>query len=465
MTVQRIAILNDYVRIPYANGSSFASQRLYREFVRRGHEVTVIGPEDPAATPRDLPRRYLLLPSLPLRNHPGVYLPFPSPEALARVAAAGFDVALGQAGSAFVALGPWLRARAGVPFLGVHTVHLPSIYNVVLPPSLHGNRTIHWLFRDHIIPRLERYAANLYNRGDGLIVLSRGLHDYWRARGVEVPIHVIPRSIDTAIFDGQRRADPFDPRATPGARLFCLCRHTREKSVDRLLRLFAAHVAPAHPGATLTLAGDGPDHDEYRALADRLGVGARVFFPGEIAARQAPQWYLHADLFVYASLSETYGQVVSEALYCGLPVVALADGMGVSHQIQHGKDGLLVDPRTDSDPGAADREFAAAVLGLLRDRARLRAYGETAARTAADRCAPARAVERHDEAFAAAREHLVANPGRLGRLRRAGLLGNWTFVHLLACAVGLLRKPALLNRNQAPPPDWDEPDAATSPAR
>src|SRR5437773_9829599 len=79
---RRIAILNPYVRIPYANGSSFAAQRLYREFTRRGHEVTVVGPRDPAAGPEDLPRRYLTLPGLPLRNHPGVYLPLPAPRPL-----------------------------------------------------------------------------------------------------------------------------------------------------------------------------------------------------------------------------------------------------------------------------------------------------------------------------------------------------------------------------------------------
>src|ERR1041384_7701119 len=43
---ERLGILNDYVRIPYANGSSFASQFLYREFKKRGHRVTVIGPDD-----------------------------------------------------------------------------------------------------------------------------------------------------------------------------------------------------------------------------------------------------------------------------------------------------------------------------------------------------------------------------------------------------------------------------------
>src|SRR4051794_37062598 len=52
---KRIGILNDYVRIPHANGSSFASQFLYREFKKRGHRVTVIGPDDPTSKPADLP--------------------------------------------------------------------------------------------------------------------------------------------------------------------------------------------------------------------------------------------------------------------------------------------------------------------------------------------------------------------------------------------------------------------------
>jgi len=45
--LRHVGLLNDYVRIPYANGSSFATQFLYREFRARGQEVTVVGPDDP----------------------------------------------------------------------------------------------------------------------------------------------------------------------------------------------------------------------------------------------------------------------------------------------------------------------------------------------------------------------------------------------------------------------------------
>ena len=49
--LRHIGLLNDYVRIPYANGSSFATQFLYREFRAHGHDVTVVGPTDPLARP------------------------------------------------------------------------------------------------------------------------------------------------------------------------------------------------------------------------------------------------------------------------------------------------------------------------------------------------------------------------------------------------------------------------------
>ena len=130
---KRLGILNDYVRIPYANGSSFASQLLYREFSARGHEVSVVGPRDPKATAADLPRRHVELRSVPLRIHPGVHIPFPSRDALARVSEQNFDLVLGQTGTALLELGVWLRRTRGVPMLCVNTIHIASVYDVILP--------------------------------------------------------------------------------------------------------------------------------------------------------------------------------------------------------------------------------------------------------------------------------------------------------------------------------------------
>jgi len=450
--VRRIGILNDYVRVPYANGSSFASQLLYREFTARGHEVTIIGPQDPEATSADLPRHHVTLPSVPLRIHPGVHLPMPSRESLAEVARQNFDVLLAQTCSGLMQLGVWLRRTHGVPFLCVNTIHLPSVYDVLLPDKLSQNERFTNFCRDRVMPWATAQSAKTYNESDGLIVLSEGLAAYWRSQGVTVPIHVIPRCIDPKVFDRAEPDDPFPAQAARGHRLLCVCRHTREKSVSRLLRIFAELIAPAVPDATLTLVGDGPDHDAFRAQALELGIGERTFFPGEQSLTEVARWYQHADVFVYASLSETYGQVVSEALWSGLPVVAFEDGMGVSQQVETGKTGVLVPPGPDER--ASNWRFAAEVATLLREPVRRQALSQAARRKTHDRSRIDQTIDRYYTAFESAKQHNLRTT-RGERTRSYLPLARWAGVHMVTATLGMLRPPAVVNRNHRRQPGWD----------
>jgi glycosyltransferase involved in cell wall biosynthesis len=450
---RHIGIINDYVKIPYANGSSFASQLLYREFTRRGHHVTVFGPRDPKAARGELPRNAVLFDSVPLHNHPGLFLALPSRDALARAVAAKLDVVLAQTGSGLLDLGVWLRASAGVPLLCVNTIHLPSVYNVLLPDGLNADSEVRQLFDNELIPRVERLTASVYNLSDGLIVLSRGLERYWRERGVRVPIHVIPRSVEPSLFDVATAQDPFPVQAKKGGRLLCVCRHTREKDIDRLIRVFATRIAPYVQDASLTLVGDGPDHDSYVALARSLAVSDRVHFTGEHAVTDVVQFYHHADVFVYASLSETYGQVVSEALWNALPVVAFADGMGVSHQIEAGQNGELVAPGPDDENG--DAVFAAHVTRLLRNPAERREYGERARRLAHERSDPELAVTRYFAAFMSAREHCAETFRPGSTPQRLLPLARWAAFHTLLAGLGRVRAPAVLNRHGRRQPGWE----------
>src|SRR5258708_3579040 len=73
----RIAILSDFIRIPYANGTAFQTRFLYRELRKCGHEVTVIGPHDPNAAPEELAPGTVALPSVPMKSYPGLHLPVP----------------------------------------------------------------------------------------------------------------------------------------------------------------------------------------------------------------------------------------------------------------------------------------------------------------------------------------------------------------------------------------------------
>jgi glycosyltransferase involved in cell wall biosynthesis len=412
----RVAILSDFTRTSYANGAVFQTRFLYQQLRRCGHEVTVIGPHDPDALPSELAPGTVSLPSLPLKAYPGVHVPLPLAPWVFDVKRWSFDICFAQTTSMLLEFGVWLREVLGVPLLCVNTTHLVAAYDALLPANLSKNDLFQAGLHFALRRPYERIFAGIYNQSDGLVVLSDGLRTYWRERGVTVPIHVIPRVVTPEVFDQPLGADPYthliEREALPqrGPRLLCAGRHTREKAPDRIIRIFAKHVLPHEPDATLTMVGDGPEREPCRELARELGVEQHIFFTGEVPWTAMPDYYRYADLFVHASLSETYGNVVGEALWCGTPTIAFADGMGVSAQISDGQNGVLFAPGKGATAEAlAEKAFGRAIVELIRDpnaRARL---GTAAARRARERCSPLAVQQRIAEAFEHAQDHANAS--------------------------------------------------------
>ncbi len=141
----------------------------------------------------------------------------------------------------------------------------------------------------------------------------------------------------------------------PGSRLVALGRLHPNKGFDTLLRALALL-----PGATLALAGEGPEREPLERLARELGVADRLTLLGwrtDTAALLAA-----ADIFICPSRHEPLGNVVLEAWSAARPVVAAAS-QGPSELIEDGLTGLLV-------PKDAPEPMAAAIAGLLADPAR-----------------------------------------------------------------------------------------------
>ena len=146
------------------------------------------------------------------------------------------------------------------------------------------------------------------------------------------------------------------------------------KQVSVLINSFAA-VAPDHPDTDLVVAGDGPDGDRLRRLADRVAPG-RVRFPGWVQSIDATvQLYNAAACLVLPSLREGFPTVVGEAMACGTPVLA-SDVGSVSVLVRNGETGWLVTPgdadaltgrlswmlgHQDEEPAMRSRARAAAV--------------------------------------------------------------------------------------------------------
>ena len=129
-------------------------------------------------------------------------------------------------------------------------------------------------------------------------------------------------------------------------------RIAREKNVDYLADALAI-VAAQRPEVRILMVGDGPSRP---ALEQRIGSIAH--FAGYLQGEKLSDYYAASDIFAFSSLTETFGNVVLEAMASSLPVVAVKAG-GVAETVQSGRTGSLVEP---SQPPAA---FAAALLELI----------------------------------------------------------------------------------------------------
>jgi 1,2-diacylglycerol 3-alpha-glucosyltransferase len=433
-----IAILTDYPVVTFACGPSLSTQALKRYMENRGHTVTIVGPQpgkdDPVAVPGSL-----LLSSVTFKAHPGVQMPFAWPPS-AFDNAQKFDVIHSHANSLLMHWAPMMREMHGIPCLSTNTIYLPGFAQHLLPNKIYQIETIRNAWAK-LAPKVEASFAKAYNGGDGLIVQCQALADYWKEFGLDVPLHTIPRPIDVAIFDQPLGPDPFKPEFPKGGRVIVVCRHAREKDIDKVIQVFASHVLPRLPDASLTLVGDGLEHKALVKQAERLGIANRCDFPGERPQRDLRHYYGHADVFAYASQTETYGQVISEALWCGVPVVAVDDKMGVAFQVRDGYDGVLV----PGGQGEYDR-LGDALHRMLANADERAAFGKRAAVRARERVAPDVVYAQYEAAYASAQEHIKQHPPvrfnnrspvAWARMVNRHLFPWWTLQGMLVTLAGL----------------------------
>jgi glycosyltransferase involved in cell wall biosynthesis len=138
----------------------------------------------------------------------------------------------------------------------------------------------------------------------------------------------------------------------------------REKSIELVLEAFAA-LHGTHE-AVLMIIGGGPEEEALRGRVRALGLASDVVFTGQLPHPRALDCMAAADVFLYASQTETQGLVVVEAMALGLPVVAVRAG-GIPDAVRDGETGYLTAP----DAAA----LAARVRLLLDEPARAQAMG------------------------------------------------------------------------------------------
>jgi len=437
----KVGILTDYPSLAVQSGPSLHTRFLHDGLMRRNHEVLLMGPDTTSTAPADDVETFLL-DGVPYPSHPKVRVVVPRPvEKLLRPPK--LDIIHGQVNNHVIEYANWIRRMYRTAVLNTHIIHLPTHSHFLLSDGLYANGMVRELTRQSA-HSVERAFARSYNDGDALIVQSRFMVDYWRSRGVTVPIEVVGRPIDPAKFSRQPGRDPFPAHLERGSRLVVVCRQDREKNLELLLDIFDRHIAPSDPAVSLTLIGHGHTHASLVAQATRSRYADRIFFAGEVAHNHLVDWYAHADAFVYTSLSETFGNVVNEALWCGLPVIALNDRMGVAHQILDTVNGFLIEP----DHVDTATRFAETTLTVLRNRALRQRLAHDAIRFAHRVSHPDVVLSRFERIYEQAikrahdcvTEPLSERSVATQRLALAKHVATWARFNYLALGIGSLSK-------------------------
>ena len=312
---------------PDINGAANFADRLARGLAHRGHDVHVVCPEPPtmASTDTDGAITIHRIPSLPTPFHPTLRI-----------------------------CTTWQASRAIQPLLQrlrPDVVHVQAHFGV--------GRTIMTAARKRGTPVI---ATNHFMPENVLGHITRSLRAplarwAWRdlvrvyrnaqtvtaptARAVQLltdnglPSH--PRAISCGIDLGHYAARR-TTTAGMGTSVLFVGRLDPEKNVDQLIRAVAAV-----PGVHTDIVGDGASREGLTALADGLGVRARVRFRRFVTDQDLVRAYHHAAVFCMPGTAELQSLATMEAMAAGLPVIA-ADAMALPHLVQHGVNGFLYQP-------------------------------------------------------------------------------------------------------------------------
>ncbi|HVT71673.1 MAG TPA: glycosyltransferase family 1 protein [Lacunisphaera sp.] len=342
---------------PEINGVAMTLGRLVDGLAQRGHRVTIVRPRQRHESARfsvtqRLACRQVRLPGIPLPGYPQLRLGLPAGRRLRQL---------------WTLQRPDLVHVATEGPLGASAITAARALGVPVTSSFHTN--FDQYTRDYRIgwlkPAVAAWLRHVHNRTRRTFVPTRSLLAQLDAEGY-LNLRLLSRGVDTALFNPARRdeslraswgAAPDDPVVLHVGRL------AAEKNYPQLFRAFDA-VKAAVPRARLVLVGDGPMLSLYqRQRPDIVFTG---FYTGVNLARH----YASGDIYLHASTTETFGNVITEALASGLAVGAF-DYAAAHEFIRHGENGLLA-------PVGATATFVAHAARLATDAA-LRAHLAAAA--------------------------------------------------------------------------------------
>ncbi len=249
----------------------------------------------------------------------------------------------------------WLQSRhlSAPPMIANFQTDLAAYARTILPRGV--NRAggwamdyVHRLCLSHPIVRKVLYP-------------SQATRQYLEQIGIPADKLVyVGRGVDTVLFNPAKRSPELRQKFAPSGEVILLCvsRLSLEKGYDFLAK-FAHRLFAQNMTFKLVITGGNNNPTIEKNIQGLFGnlSGHQVIFTGPKQGEELAQVYASADIFVYPSVTETFGQVIQEAMASGLPVVARKQG-GPADLVIPGETGFLPEPENLD-------EFVGAVRQLI----------------------------------------------------------------------------------------------------
>lgn len=309
----RIAIVTE-TWPPEINGVALTVQSLARGLAALGHSIEIVRPrQDSDASEPGREFDELRMPGAALPRYPGLRFGLPAHRRLRR---------------------HWMRQRPDVLYVATEGPLGLTALGAARRLGIPVGTGFHTRFDDYarhygvgfLTPIVYAYLRRFHNRADATLVPTVELAEFLEENRFR-NVRVLRRAVDTVLFHPERRDDALRERwglAPDDLAVIYIGRIAPEKNLALAVRAFRA-IQTQRPAAKFVLVGDGPARRPLSlAHPDFVFAGMRR---GEELARH----YASGDLFLFPSLTETFGNVTLEALSSGVPVVAYDYGAAREH--------------------------------------------------------------------------------------------------------------------------------------
>lgn len=315
---------------PEVNGVAMTLRRLMKGIAKRGHQVAVIRPnqgkqDKPGQSTESDPESFdeVLMPGGPLPGYAGLHFGWPAYFKLKRRWSAQRPDLIHVATEGPIGItAVWAARKLGIPCTSSFHTNFHS----------YGDHYGYGFFKSIALG----YLRYVHNQTLATFPPSTDLIDTLTQDGFN-NLHLLGRGVDTTLFNPFRR-DP-DLRRSWGITddkqpiAIYVGRIAGEKNIPLVVDTYVS-LKKEHPELKLVVVGDGPEKKRLQQQHPE------IIFPGLKQGEELARHYASGDLFLFASITETFGNVVTEALASGLVAITYDYAAGQRY-IKHGENGYL----------------------------------------------------------------------------------------------------------------------------